>query len=111
MGTWSDSGEPREIGTWSYKPPLAAQIPERFDVALHQHSSFTEGIMSSKAIGEPPLVLATSAAMAAREAISAARSDAGLTEWIDVPVPFTPAVVALACAGNDEAAADAQLTL
>ena len=63
--------------TWSYKPPLAAQIPERFDVALHQHSSFTEGIMSSKAIGEPPLVLATSAAMAAREAISAARSDAG----------------------------------
>jgi len=48
------------------------------------------GIMSSKATGEPPLVLAASVFFAIKRAIAAARADAGL------PVPFaldSPATV------------------
>jgi len=57
-------------GTWVYKPCGVKDIPKEFNVELMQNDQFDKGILSSKASGEPPLVLAISAAMAIRMAIS-----------------------------------------
>ena len=53
--------------------------------------------MSSKASGEPPLVLATSVAMAVRHAVSAARKDAGLSGFFRLDAPMTVEVIQEAC--------------
>jgi xanthine dehydrogenase molybdopterin-binding subunit B len=54
------TGELISNGTWEYKPPLAKNIPANFNVELLRNAHFSRGILSSKASGEPPLVLATS---------------------------------------------------
>ena len=46
--------------TWEYKPPLNTQIPTDFRVELLKDAPFPMGIKQSKAVGEPPLVLAAS---------------------------------------------------
>merc|ERR1712070_1291209 len=64
-------------GTWEYKIPSFQDVPLKFDVEFFQRP-FTEhggGIASSKASGEPPLVLASSVFCAVRQAIAAARSE------------------------------------
>lgn len=87
----SETGEDITAGTWEYKPPMAVDAPQRFTVSLLQDTNFEKGVLSSKASGEPPLVLATSVCMALRMAIASARADAGLTGWFDLASPMTPA--------------------
>ena len=60
-------------------------------------AEFEKGILSSKASGEPPLVLATSVAMAVRHAVSAARKDAGLSGFFRLDAPMTVEVIQEAC--------------
>jgi len=88
--------------TWTYKPPGARDVPQRFVVELIQNEKFEKGILSSKASGEPPLVLAISVAMAVRVAIQSAREDAGLKDWVRLDLPMTPDVIALACGTTDQ---------
>jgi xanthine dehydrogenase molybdopterin-binding subunit B len=57
------TGALKTVGTWTYKPPLARDIPTRLNVSLLGESRFDKGILSSKASGEPPLVFATSVAL------------------------------------------------
>lgn len=54
-------------------------------------------MLSSKASGEPPLVLSTSVFAALRHAIAAARSDAGLSLGFDLNAPATVDEIAIAC--------------
>ena len=81
-------------GTWTYKPPLASDIPHVLNVGLLHDARFEKGILSSKASGEPPLVLATSVLCAVRHAVAAARGDAAF----DLPTPCTVDVIQGACA-------------
>ena len=73
---WIDesTGQLVSDGTWEYKPPSAMDVPKEFNVRLLEDTRFDKGFLSSKASGEPPLVLSTSVAMAAREAVRAART-------------------------------------
>jgi len=96
------SGELVSNGTWEYKPPGVKDLPLQFNVELLQNAEFDKGILSSKASGEPPLVLATSVATAVRHAISSARHDIGLDGFFDIPVPLTPDVIVAAC-GDQQA--------
>ena len=63
-----------------------------------QDARFDKGILSSKASGEPPLVLATSVLMAVRHAVAAARGDAAF----DLPAPATVDVIQGACAKSND---------
>jgi len=88
-------------GTWKYKIPSTRDVPIHFSVELLQDTKFEPGVLSSKATGEPPLVLAASVILAVRQAIASARKDAGAPVWFDLPTPATPDVIQRACAGDE----------
>ncbi len=73
------------------------------DIPLHLNIEFMQGvdkgkgILSSKASGEPPLVLSTSVYVAIVHAIAAARRDAGLPAHCVFEAPITVDKIALAC--------------
>lgn len=95
---YSPDGTILTKGPGSYKLPGFTSIPTEFNVALLRGSSNPRAIYSSKAIGEPPLFLASSVLFAVREAIKAARADAGVspTEF-KLFAPATSAVIRMAC--------------
>jgi xanthine dehydrogenase/oxidase len=85
-----------------YKAPCAKSIPLDLRVRLWNPADATlppgpAGVRSSKATGEPPLVLATTVFFAIRQAIAAARRDQGLNGWFDLEAPATVARIRQAC--------------
>uniref|UniRef100_A0ACD5UT81 Uncharacterized protein n=3 Tax=Avena sativa TaxID=4498 RepID=A0ACD5UT81_AVESA len=62
-------------GTWTYKIPTVDTIPKQFNVELFNSYRNQKHVLSSKASGEPPLLLASSVHCAMREAIRAARKE------------------------------------
>ena len=63
-------------GPGAYKIPGFGDIPSQFNVSLLRGTSNPRAVYSSKAVGEPPLFLASSVFFAIKNAIEAARSDA-----------------------------------
>ncbi|MFT6416778.1 MAG: xanthine dehydrogenase/oxidase [Dokdonia sp.] len=94
------------INTWTYKPPAATCIPQDFRVDLFPRNSADEVpenpnlLMSSKGVGEPPLVLANTVFFAIKHAILAARKDRGHDEWFELQNPATVERVRDACQLN-----------
>ncbi|VAI22982.1 unnamed protein product [Triticum turgidum subsp. durum] len=76
-------------GTWTYKIPTVDTIPKQFNVELINSARDQKRVLSSKASGEPPLLLGASVHCAMREAIRAARKEfkanSPLTFQMDVP--------------------------
>ncbi|KAI5083886.1 hypothetical protein GOP47_0000055 [Adiantum capillus-veneris] len=62
-------------GTWTYKPPTVDNIPRKFHVEMISGAARQNRVLSSKACGEPPLLLAGTVHSAVRQAIQAARKD------------------------------------
>ncbi len=79
-------------GTWEYKPPCSKSIPVDLRVTIDKGGDPNQtdsAVMSSRGIGEPPLVLSTSAFFAIKQAIMAARRDQGDDTWFSMPAPAT----------------------
>ncbi|MDZ7824260.1 MAG: xanthine dehydrogenase molybdopterin binding subunit [Ahrensia sp.] len=74
---WDAKGRLRTIGPSTYKIPGSRDVPPIFNVALLENAPNGEDtIFHSKAVGEPPLMLAVSVYLAIRDAIySATKSD------------------------------------
>jgi len=67
---WNDTGRLLTDGPATYKIPAIADAPIEFNVALLQNApNEEETVFRSKAVGEPPLMLAISAFSAIRDAI------------------------------------------
>ncbi|XP_011621346.1 indole-3-acetaldehyde oxidase [Amborella trichopoda] len=62
-------------GTWTYKIPNLDTIPKQFNVEMLSTGLHQDRVLSSKASGEPPLLLAGTVHCAIREAIKEARKD------------------------------------
>ncbi|XP_044961392.1 putative aldehyde oxidase-like protein [Hordeum vulgare subsp. vulgare] len=78
--------------TWVYKIPSVDTIPKKFNAEVLNTGYHKNRVLSSKASGEPAVVLAASVHCAVREAIRAARKEFGsseLTFQLDVPAPMT----------------------
>eukprot|EP00257_Ricinus_communis_P025132 XP_025012546.1 indole-3-acetaldehyde oxidase-like [Ricinus communis] len=60
-------------GTWTYKIPTIDTIPKQFNVEIVSSGHHQKRVLSSKASGEPPLLLAASVHCAVRAAIREAR--------------------------------------
>ncbi|PSS09429.1 Indole-3-acetaldehyde oxidase [Actinidia chinensis var. chinensis] len=60
-------------GTWTYKIPTIDTIPKWFNVEVLNSGHHQKRVLSSKASGEPPLLLAVSVHCATRAAIKEAR--------------------------------------
>lgn len=112
---WQDKTVPGAVkgklntpNTWTYKPPCAATIPLDFRVDLFPRDSATDVpenpnlLMSSKGIGEPPLVLANTVFFAIKKAVLAARKDRGLTDWFQMDSPATVQEIRTKCAVSVE---------
>jgi xanthine dehydrogenase/oxidase len=68
---YAADGTLETVSTWEYKPPLGSDIPSIFNITLKDVYN-AEGIMGSKAVGEPPDFF-----FATKMAIASARADAG----------------------------------
>ena len=60
--------------TWTYKIPTAADIPRNFNVTFLKDSPNIRSVMSSKASGEPSMMLSMSVLYALRRAVLAAKN-------------------------------------
>ncbi|GJQ84033.1 ry [Trypoxylus dichotomus] len=95
---YSPKGDVFTKGPGAYKIPGFGDIPAEFNVSLLKGASNPRAVYSSKAVGEPPLFLSSSAFFAAREAIKAARKDAGLSSVpFKLNAPCTAAKIRMAC--------------
>ena len=65
---WDGSGALISNSAANYKIPTAYDVPEEFSVELFDEENSEETIFSSKAVGEPPLMLALSVWCALRDA-------------------------------------------
>ncbi|XP_077254247.1 xanthine dehydrogenase 1-like [Tasmannia lanceolata] len=95
---WIKPGSLYTCGPGSYKIPSLNDIPLKFKVSLLKGVPNPRTIHSSKAVGEPPFFLASAAFFAIKDAILAARQDAGLNEWFPLDNPATPERIRMACA-------------
>ncbi|CAN8295625.1 unnamed protein product [Cochlearia groenlandica] len=68
-----DKGLIIEEGTWDYKIPTIDNIPKQFNVEIINSGHHKNRVLSSKASGEPPLLVAASVHCATRSAVKEAR--------------------------------------
>ncbi len=70
---WNDSGKLMTHAPSTYKIPAVNDCPKDFRVNLFKNINHENTIMRSKAVGEPPLLLAFSVFLAIRDAIASTR--------------------------------------
>jgi xanthine dehydrogenase large subunit len=67
---WNDKGELRTYAPSTYKIPTSHDVPKQFRVDFYGEANREETIYRSKAVGEPPFMLALSAFHALRDAVA-----------------------------------------
>jgi len=82
---WDEQGRVATAGASTYKLPSWSELPEVFEVAFLERATEAGVIQGSKAVGEPPLMLAISAREAIRDAIARFGS-AGVQVELDSPL-------------------------
>ncbi|CAA0833538.1 Benzaldehyde dehydrogenase (NAD(+ [Striga hermonthica] len=94
-------------GIWNYEIPTIDNIPREFNVEILNSGHHKERILSSKASGEPPLLLAASVHCATRAAVKEARKQVkgwggveGTESTFQLDVPATMTVVKQLCGLN-----------
>jgi xanthine dehydrogenase large subunit len=85
---WDAQGRLRTDAPSTYKIPTISEVPEHFKVHLLERAAQEGVIYGSKAIGEPPFMLA----IAVREAIRAAIAAFGNPHQVSLSSPLTPEV-------------------
>lgn len=73
---WNDKGYLSTHAPSTYKIPAAGDIPEHFRIDLWPEPNREDNVFGSKAVGEPPFMLAISVLEALKEAVAAARDGA-----------------------------------
>lgn len=86
---WDEQGRLRTYAPSTYKIPTISEIPEHFQVHLLERAAQDGVIYGSKAVGEPPFMLALSV----REAIRAAVAAFGDADQVPLAAPATPEAI------------------
>jgi xanthine dehydrogenase large subunit len=73
---WDDQGRLATAGASTYKLPSWSEVPDVFNVDFLQRATQPDVVFGSKAVGEPPLMLAISVREALRDAVAAFASRA-----------------------------------
>ncbi|MEM8981921.1 MAG: xanthine dehydrogenase molybdopterin binding subunit [Pseudomonadota bacterium] len=87
---WNEAGELKTHAPSTYKIPTSVDVPHDFRVQFFSGSNREDTIYRSKAVGEPPLMLALSVFHAIRDAIDHATPNRGPIELL---APATPEAV------------------
>lgn len=83
---WDGDGRLRTFAPSTYKIPTISEVPESFTIHLLERAAQDGVIYGSKAVGEPPFMLA----MSVREAIRAAVAAFGDADSVPLGLPATP---------------------
>ncbi|MEZ2739576.1 xanthine dehydrogenase molybdopterin binding subunit [Comamonas jiangduensis] len=86
---WNDKGVLTTHAPSTYKIPATGDIPAHFQVQLYQEPNREDNVGGSKAVGEPPFMLAISVYEALRHAIASARDQQGKTGVVQLQAPAT----------------------
>jgi len=81
---WNERGELKTYAPSTYKIPTAHDVPAHFQVDFFDAPNREDTIYRSKAVGEPPFMLALSGFQALRDAIASVGSP-GLAPRLDAP--------------------------
>ncbi|XP_008323589.1 xanthine dehydrogenase/oxidase [Cynoglossus semilaevis] len=84
-------------GPGSYKIPAFGDIPTEFTVSLLRNAPNDKAIFASKAVGEPPLFLASSNFFAIKDAVTAARAESDLRGPFRLDSPASAERIRNAC--------------
>jgi xanthine dehydrogenase large subunit len=79
---WNDKGLLTTHAPSTYKIPTAGDVPEHFRVGLWPEPNREDNVFGSKAVGEPPFMLAISVYEALRDAVAHARGDGGAVHLV-----------------------------
>jgi xanthine dehydrogenase large subunit len=93
---WDASGRLKTQAPSTYKIPAAGDLPGHFTVDFWPHPNREETVFRSKAVGEPPLMLALSVMEAIRDAIGRVRRARGLSLHFCLDLPCTPERILMA---------------
>jgi xanthine dehydrogenase large subunit len=83
---WDAEGRVATAGASTYKLPSWTELPEIFEVSFLERATEPGVVLGSKAVGEPPLMLAISVREALRDAIAAF----GAGGVVELDSPATP---------------------
>ena len=83
---WDDQGRLATAGASTYKLPSWSEMPEDFRVSFLEDARQASVVLGSKAVGEPPLMLAISVREALRDAVAAFGAD----DVVTFDSPATP---------------------
>jgi xanthine dehydrogenase large subunit len=84
---WDSRGRVSTGGASTYKLPSWSEVPDTFEVNFLERAAQPGVILGSKAVGEPPLMLAISVREAIRDAVAAFGDGAAAVTF---PSPATP---------------------
>ncbi len=101
---WDARGKLLTHGPSTYKIPVASDVPEAFNVSFFDGANIKPTPYRSKAVGEPPLMLALSTYFALKNAVSASADHAVA---VKMDAPATPERILLACEAAKRARATA----
>ncbi|KAH9519697.1 hypothetical protein Btru_070660 [Bulinus truncatus] len=92
------SGAVLNDGTWEYKPPTSKDIPIDWRIHLLPDAPNPNGILSSKAVGEPPIGLAVGALLAIKSGVELVREELnGQKNFLPVESPLTVERIQQSC--------------
>ncbi|MBU3738720.1 MAG: xanthine dehydrogenase molybdopterin binding subunit, partial [Rhodoferax sp.] len=95
---WDAQGRLATHAPSTYKIPATGDIPAHFRVDLWPEPNREDNVHGSKAVGEPPFMLAISVFEALRDAVAQARGD-GLPVHLDAPATAEAVLTALRADG------------
>ena len=88
---WDGQGRLRTHAPSTYKIPTIGDTPAHFQISLWHEPNREDNVGGSKAVGEPPFMLALSVLEALRDAVAHARSRTGdSTQPVQLNAPATP---------------------
>jgi len=91
------TGQLLDNSTWYYHVPSSRDIPADLRTEFYNSGHNPNGVLSSKATGEPSVLAGCSVMFALRMAIKSAREDGGDKEWFQFDGPATVENIKLAC--------------
>lgn len=87
---WSAEGKLLTHAPSTYKIPATGDVPVRWRIDFWPEANREDNVHGSKAVGEPPFMLAVSVWEAIRDAVASARAAQGLKSPMVMNAPATP---------------------
>ena len=97
---WNADGRLMTHAPSTYKIPAISDTPAAFHVALYRNENVEPTVFRSKAVGEPPLLLAFSVFLAIREAVAAAAPHARSAPPLRAPATPEAILAAISALGR-----------